>query len=77
MLKLGTSSPIRKIQRWTLEIGQYWYIVRHCKGTSHVNVDALSHLVGELPPDFSVNSIKEFDYNNIFYMEDVGDLACC
>ena len=46
VLKLGTKSPMRKILRWTLEIDSYQYIVKHRKGATHVNADALSRLVG-------------------------------
>ena len=32
-----------------MEIDSYFYNVCHRKGTSHVNADALSRLIGELP----------------------------
>ena len=32
-----------------MEIDSYSYNVRHRKGTSHVNADALSRLIGKLP----------------------------
>ena len=57
VLKLGTKSPIRKIQRWIIEIDSYNYTVRHRSGTSHVNADALSRLVGQLPPDFNTEKV--------------------
>ena len=43
----------------------------------HVNANALSRLVGELPCEvqININSIYETP-DMFFYLEDVGDLAC-
>ena len=58
-----------------MEIDSYAYHVRHRKGTSHVNADALSRLVGQIPQELQP-AIFPNKKDSIFYLEDPGDLAC-
>ena len=41
------NNPSRKINRWIVDIMEYNFKVKHRKGTTHNNADALSRLVSE------------------------------
>ena len=45
MLKLN--NPSRKINRWLVDILEYNFEIKHRKGTTHSNADALSRLISE------------------------------
>ena len=39
------NNPSRKINRWLVDIMEYNFVVKHRKGVTHNNADALSRLV--------------------------------
>lgn len=44
---LKLNNPSRKINRWLVDIMEYDFIIKHRKGVTHNNADALSRLVAE------------------------------
>ena len=51
------NNPSRKINRWLIDIMEYTFDVKHRKGTTHSNADALSRLVAQSPKEGEVNFV--------------------